>query len=82
VAPRGTVIRGERDEGAGERLWSFRTSGGQVHSVTVASGVVYMANTNNGAAPDAHDVYAPSGMNWRIAGERRGNGIARMVPGT
>ena len=43
---------------AGTRLWSFQTSGGQVHSVTAAPGVVYLANANNGAAPDAHDVYA------------------------
>jgi len=43
---------------SGTRLWSFQTSGGQVHSVTAAPGVVYLANANNGAAPDAHDVYA------------------------
>ena len=41
----------------GAKLWSF-TAGGQVYSCAVAQGVVYLANTNLGAAPDAHDVYA------------------------
>jgi outer membrane protein assembly factor BamB/serine/threonine protein kinase len=54
----------------GTRLWSFQTSGGQVHSVTAAPGVVYLANTNNGAAPDAHNVYAlhagTGAQLWRV----------------
>ena len=42
----------------GTKLWSFQTTGGQVYSYVPGPGVVYVANTNNGAAPDAHDVYA------------------------
>ena len=53
----------------GTRLWNF-DAGGQVYSVAAASGVVYLANTNLGAAPDAHDVYALHAAGgtqiWRI----------------
>jgi outer membrane protein assembly factor BamB len=45
----------------GTKLWSFATPGGQVYSVVVdpaAPSVIYLANTNNGAAPDAHNLYA------------------------
>jgi outer membrane protein assembly factor BamB len=54
----------------GTRLWSFQTSGGQVHSVAVGGSAVYLANANNGAAPDAHDVYALNAATgsqlWRV----------------
>jgi outer membrane protein assembly factor BamB len=71
--PPGRSVTGTSSQAArrpGAKLWSFQTSGGQVHSVAVGGGTVYLANTNNGAAPDAHDVYAlnaaTGGQIWRV----------------
>ena len=56
--PRTTARTSPAARPPGTTLWSFATAGGQVYSVAAAPGVIYLANTNLAAAPDAHNVYA------------------------